>query len=256
MKKLLVMFLGIFLVFSLVGCGGGGGGGKKKDEKGVTMDQATIVTQYKHVLDVQDGLDMTLNLLSIATDDIFTDESTTVKIMSEGDGEGDDDDKSLNWSTTPDSNGWYTAIDEGSYSDGIHSRNITHKIRLLSSGAIEYSYITEYKAPDVTEIDTDFMRILKGNNGLWNGYKTNDSICKDTSDSESSSSKITFNNLDTNYGTGSFILSSDEGSGEFVISRDGANFKITGTLKVGDSPISINKTLTPEDIEKFEDGEE
>lgn len=252
MKKLFVMCLGIFLVVSLVGCGGGGGG--KKEKKGVTMDQATLTKHYDEVLDVEEGMEKTGIILEVAMDEYMTAESQ-VKCMGEGDGEEDDDDKALEWSTTPDRNGWYTAVDSWSSLDGNHSYTYTFKIRLLSTGVIEYSEKYESKNNGVTDIYTDFMSISKGSDGLWNGNKTGEE-----SGSESRSQKITFNNLDTTYGSGKFTLLIEETertiSGEFTISWDGAKFNITGTLKGNNKTITIKKSLTPEEIEEYEGGDE
>lgn len=253
MKKLAVIFLGIFLVVSLVGCGGGGGS-KKKDKKGVAMDQATLTKHYEEVLDVDEGMEKAGIILVVAMDEYMTAESQ-VKSMGEGDGEEDDDDKALEWSTTPDQDGWYTAVDSWSSLDGNHSYTYTFKIRLLSTGVIEYSERYESKDNDDIDIYTDFMSISKGSDGLWNGNKTGEE-----SGSESRSQKTTFNNLNTTYGSGKFtlLIKETEGtlSGEFTISWDGTKFIITGTFTSNNKTIKINKTLTPEEIAAYEGGDE
>lgn len=254
MKKLVVMLFGIFLVISLVGCGGGSKK-KDKDQIGVTMDQASITKHYEEVLDAYDGLEIAGTVLQVAMDGYMT-EKSKYKIASDGSLEEDgEDDKALVWSTTPDSKGWYTAVDSWSSPDGSFSYTYTFKLRLLKTGVIEYSETYESKKNGVVEEEetyTEFMSISKGNDGLWNGYKT---------EKESGySQEITFKNLNSTYGSGTFTLSiqATEGtvSGEFTISWDGAKFNIKGTLKINNKTLTINKSLTPEEIDQYEGGDE
>jgi hypothetical protein len=207
MKKLVVLFLGIFLVVSLAGCGGGGG---KKEEVGATMTKDQLNSRYDEASTAADTVETVFEVLESLAEEPSANIAAKSQILKAE--EGDE----LSWSASPNAEGWYTAtFAEDDYS-------VTVKMRYLAStGTIQL----EESWVDGSVNGKKTMNISKGTNGLSNGYGT------DINSDENQLVKIEFTNLDATNGCGEYICwINDKKRGNITITKANNLYYVNGSL--------------------------
>jgi hypothetical protein len=211
MKKLVVMFLGIFMVVALAGCGGGRH--DDDDDKGESMSPAQLASRYGEVSKVEDAIYTAANCVTL----FMGSGSRAAKSQIVRADSGDEDDALL-WSHEPDKDGWYTATQsEGGYTD-------TYKMRYIAkTKTIELVCTWTGTEEGTTVSGKYYTRASLGTDGLYSGYITH-------AESGGASQKIEFSGLNLTNNCGVFTLwVNDKKRASFTLTMAGADMHISGS---------------------------
>lgn len=249
MKKLAVMFLGILMVVSLVGCGGGGG--PTPPEKGATMDTKQLETRFEETIAVAGvvGNANTYKNQALALASSPSTPSMSLFLKSQNVNVA----TAPAWSPNPDAEGWYSASysmieNFPSPSDPEVSFAGAAKMRYLASTGItelDISLTAEFEGHGTVSM-TIFTQISKNSSGLWKGYIT---MKASHAGEELLSIKQEFADVNVINGCGEYTFWEKESkTARFTITvdADGIHMRVKGeTYNAGVIAIEFNKLLAP-----------